>query len=168
MTKLPSQVAGDGVERSYSANGTVIDYRKLSNAQLKEKFSALPPSLQEHTAYFTELFANINGYDQTNDTAIWDPPAHLRPQSIQTQGEDPPAATASLTSNDKRLAPPLPVYFTHLHHHTVAPVVSPPAPLPPCYGDMCVTNQNCINKIQGCYHCQQYGSTKFINRVCFV
>lgn len=41
-------VGEDGVARSYAGNGTVIDYRKLSNSQLAEYATSLPPSVQEY------------------------------------------------------------------------------------------------------------------------
>ncbi|KAI6798967.1 hypothetical protein KC332_g14462 [Hortaea werneckii] len=63
-------VADDGVARSYAANGTVIDYRKLSHGQLLTMTGTLPPRLQDKSDYFANVFAKVSGLDVDDEDQI--------------------------------------------------------------------------------------------------
>ncbi|KAI7660294.1 hypothetical protein KC318_g10178, partial [Hortaea werneckii] len=63
-------IADDGVARSYAANGTVIDYRKLSHGQLLSMTGALPPNLQDKSDYFANVFAKVSGLDVDDEDQI--------------------------------------------------------------------------------------------------
>ncbi|KAK5132626.1 hypothetical protein LTR08_008825 [Meristemomyces frigidus] len=73
-------LADDGVARSYGANGTVIDFRPLTNAQLLEFFNSYPPTAsgKSNHAHYLEVFQNVNGHDAAgNLEQMWNPPAHF-------------------------------------------------------------------------------------------
>lgn len=52
-------VADDGVARSYSADGTVIDYAPLDNAQLMKFAAQLPPNLVGEREHLEEVYVRI-------------------------------------------------------------------------------------------------------------
>lgn len=78
--------------RAYAGNGTVIDFLKLSNFQLRAYLKAGPYFDSEHIDHLHEVFDNVDGYDQTNDTEIWNPTGNnkwhrfVSPSTTQTNG----------------------------------------------------------------------------------
>ncbi|TKA80649.1 hypothetical protein B0A55_01874 [Friedmanniomyces simplex] len=72
-------VADDGVERSYAANGTVIDYRQLSNDQLMKMTMNLPAAMQHLQGHLSDVWKGVDGNSVTSKSQFFDPPAHLRP-----------------------------------------------------------------------------------------
>ncbi|KAK1063500.1 hypothetical protein LTR12_006612 [Friedmanniomyces endolithicus] len=72
-------VANDGVERSYDANGTVIDYRRLSNDQLTRMAATLSTEMMD-------VWKNVDGNDVTSNSQIFNPPPALRPTAPTAEG----------------------------------------------------------------------------------
>ncbi|KAK0333558.1 hypothetical protein LTR02_016492 [Friedmanniomyces endolithicus] len=72
-------VANDGVERSYAENGTVIDYRRLSNDQLTRMAATLPTEMMD-------VWKGVDGNDVTSESQIFNPPPALRPTAPTAEG----------------------------------------------------------------------------------
>ncbi|KAK5125402.1 hypothetical protein LTR85_000511 [Meristemomyces frigidus] len=85
-----THIGDDGVARAFAGNGTVIDYRKLSNSQLLSLAASLPPSVQDLQEHLEEVYANVDGNDVTDPKELWDPAAHLRPDAAEA--DDMPEA----------------------------------------------------------------------------
>ncbi|KAI6803032.1 hypothetical protein KC327_g15774 [Hortaea werneckii] len=99
-------IADDGVARSYAANGTVIDYRKLSHGQLLSMTGALPPRLQDKSDYFANVFAKVSGLDVDDEDQIWNPSGHLHgpslPDVADHDGDADSSAGQSVNPHSKR------------------------------------------------------------------
>ena len=61
-----------------SANGTVLDYVPLSNAQLKEMVNDLPLVSHEQQ-HLAGIFANVDGFAVKDHHQIFHPSTQLRP-----------------------------------------------------------------------------------------
>lgn len=61
-----------------SANGTVIDYVPLSNAQLYDIFNNLPLASHEKE-HLATIFAKVDGFAVKDHHQIFHPSTHLRP-----------------------------------------------------------------------------------------
>ncbi|RMY03508.1 hypothetical protein D0867_10667 [Hortaea werneckii] len=131
-------IADDGVARSYAANGTVIDYRKLSHGQLLSMTGALPPNLQDKSDYFANVFAKVSGLDVDDEDQIWSPSGHLHGPSLpdaadhDTDADSTPGQSVNPHSKRQSFPPSfaIPVY---------------------CYGQPCTTNTAC--EFMGCSAC---------------
>ncbi|TKA23856.1 hypothetical protein B0A50_06991 [Salinomyces thailandicus] len=121
-------IGDDGVARSYTANGTVIDFRKLSNAQILAMTSSLPPMLQHKAEYFNTIFAGVSGHDVHDNIQIWDPPAWLR---------------ASNFDDDKAQKSANPQHDMKRQSYTMGGLY--------CRGQPCSTHTAC--QIMGCHSC---------------
>ena len=87
-------LADDGVARSYSANGTVIDFRKLTNKQIWQHISKHQHQFNQNlTDHLTQVYANTSGFDVNDEQQIWNPPAELRVKAGNST-----TTTGSLTS----------------------------------------------------------------------
>lgn len=64
-------IADDGVVRAYAANGTVIDYVKLSNSQLRAFVDSLPPSIQDQREHLLDIWGDVDGNKVTDEGQIW-------------------------------------------------------------------------------------------------
>ncbi|KAI7239786.1 hypothetical protein KC330_g1728 [Hortaea werneckii] len=130
-------VADDGVARSYAANGTVIDYRKLSHAQLLSMTGALPPRLQDKSDYFANVFAKVSGLDVDDEDQIWNPSGHLHGPSLPDAADHDADADSSpgqsVNPHSKRQS--FPPAFVPLY----------------CLGQPCTRHDACV--FMGCEGC---------------
>ena len=71
------------------ANGTVVDYVPLSNAQLYDIVNDLPLASHEKE-HLATIFAKVDGFAVKDHHQIFHPSTHLRPaiDSAQTHGQD--------------------------------------------------------------------------------
>ena len=122
--------SADGVLRSYSANGTVLDYRKLSNANIQTLINSIPASNKDQATELRALFGNADGNDVTDDDQIFNPPEHLKLASR-------PHPDMSVEKRQNLCVPPK--------------FKGKRGDLPECVGDACAVHENC--KCQGCEFC---------------
>ncbi|KAK0263106.1 hypothetical protein LTR35_017626 [Friedmanniomyces endolithicus] len=124
-------VADDGVERSYDANGTVIDYRRLSNNQLTRMAATLSTEVQD-------VWKNVDGNDVTSDSQIFNPPPALRPTAPTAEGLQ---QSVNEVAAMKKL----------LEGRTVGPAIGYPTTPPLCTTLSCYKHQTC--RMFGCSWC---------------
>ncbi|KAI6868138.1 hypothetical protein KC323_g3215 [Hortaea werneckii] len=129
-------VADDGVARSYAANGTVIDYRKLSHGQLLAMTGTLPPRLQDKSDYFANVFAKVSGLDVDDEDQIWNPSGHFHGPSLPDAADHDADSSAGQSVNP------------HSKRQTFYPAFASPLY---CVGQPCTTNTACA--IMGCSVC---------------
>ncbi|KAK6388336.1 hypothetical protein LTR65_008014 [Meristemomyces frigidus] len=98
-----SNVGDDGVARSHAANGTVIDFRRLSNSQLNSYAKSLPPSLQQYQEEYVEQFANVSGLDVA-DNQLWNPSTTPTPPTGPSDAENYVQAMSSNGAFEARAA----------------------------------------------------------------
>ncbi|KAK5265993.1 hypothetical protein LTR99_004820 [Exophiala xenobiotica] len=127
--------ADDGIVRSYSANGTVIDYAPLSNKHLLEVVNASRPILEEHYEHLMEVFNGVDGHNVTDLNQIWDPPEWLRPQPDEFN-------THQSTARSEAAREPAALL-------NARPRPRPDQPM--CYGMTCTTGPRC--RSFGCQGC---------------
>lgn len=85
-------LADDGVARSYTPNGTVIDAVALTNVQLKAfkvSLDAVLSSQIKDREHFNEVWENVDGRDVTDQDQIYNPLDSLKPVLFQTNGTSP-------------------------------------------------------------------------------
>ncbi|KAK0274597.1 hypothetical protein LTR91_004854 [Friedmanniomyces endolithicus] len=124
-------VAKDGVERSYAENGTVIDYRRLSNDQLTRMAATLSTVMQD-------VWKDVDGNDVTSDSQIFNPPPALRPTAPTAEGLQ---QSVNEVAAMKKL----------LEGRTVGPAIGYPTTPPLCTTLSCYKHQTC--RMFGCSWC---------------
>lgn len=81
--------ADDGIVRSYSENGTVIDYVPFNNALLMETVALNRPAYDNQTyQHLLDVFDGVDGHDVTDPQQIFNPPNWLRPPPQMPDSDD--------------------------------------------------------------------------------
>ena len=87
----------------FSANGTVVDYVPLSNAQLNEMVNDLPLASHEKE-HLATIFAKVDGFAVKDHHQIFHPSTHLRPaiEPARTHWQEDTEADDSEAALDER------------------------------------------------------------------
>ncbi|KAK0880889.1 hypothetical protein LTR91_016974 [Friedmanniomyces endolithicus] len=130
-------VADDGVERSYAANGTVIDYRRLSNDQLTRIAATLPTEMMD-------VWKGVDGNDVTSESQIYAPAPALRPTA--PTAEDLQQSVNEVAAMKKVL-----------EGRAVGPAIGYPSVPPLCTTLSCYRHMTC--QMFGCNWCWLSGAS---------
>lgn len=162
-----THIGDDGIVRSYTSTGQVIDALPLTNAQLLTLIATLPVQLKPYTSHLYETYTNISGH--TVPQAQWyNPPAHIKPREFSSL---PPAkldakldaeAAALVAENNIRSAKEIDSLLKSANPAMLAvkAVMNNPA----CLGRGCRTRSDCQS--QGCLSCQDFDLILLSQRVC--
>lgn len=83
-------LADDGVVRSYNDEGVVVDYVRLSNAQISEYLDGIKLSYSSSDMrHFQEIFDNVDGLNVTDREQLANPPSWLRPLALSARTRNP-------------------------------------------------------------------------------
>ncbi|KAM3415138.1 hypothetical protein BST61_g10263 [Cercospora zeina] len=76
-----THLADDGVLRSYTSDGTVLDALPLSNAQIHTLIDTRPPVWEPYHDELVRMFDSVDGnqVDASKHDVLLDPPVHLKP-----------------------------------------------------------------------------------------
>ncbi|CEN60247.1 hypothetical protein ASPCAL02688 [Aspergillus calidoustus] len=71
-----THLATDGVLRSFDGDRKVVDYRRLSPAEIQIVLQIYPPQLREKVK---DKFVGVDGRDVLDEESLWNPRKELAP-----------------------------------------------------------------------------------------
>lgn len=139
--------ADDGVVRSYDGNGKVVDYVRLTNAQLLHSITYDGSADKDEIDQLTHAWTGVDGHDVSDATCL-NPPTSVKPARFRTSSEHLPG----------KMGPPDPAENHPLHPRDISSNAALEVKksllgkrLPHCFGEPCDSNSWCVNA--GCYRC---------------